>query len=175
MKMSQGIRLVFGMVFLAFGSTATAQTVQWINHLDLIPGDTSVTQTSYTSTFDWGLVVQSSTLGENDSYGGGKVVSKALQMPSSPTIIGVRICYLLSNMRTYVSQVRLAQAQSPDFMLVLLDSRLPHDNPGPVCIDSDPAFTPIDPSLGTLLLSLRVNFGDTTDRITIRSVGIITN
>jgi len=163
------------MVFLAFGSTATAQTVQWINHLDLIPGDNSVTQTSFTSTLDWGLVVQSTTLGENDSYGGLKAVSKALQMPSSPTIIGVRICYLLSNTRSYVSQVRLAQAQSPDFMLVLLDSRLSHDNPGPVCIDSDPAFNPIDPSLGTLLLSLRVNFGDTTDRITIRSLGILTN
>jgi len=163
------------MGFLAGTSTARAQTVQWINHLDLIPGDTSVTQTSFTSTLDWGLVIQSTTLGVVDSYGGTKVVAKALQMPSSPTIMGVRICYYLSNIRSFVAQVRLAQAQSPDFVLVLLDSRLPNDNPGPVCIDSDPAFTPIDPSLGTLMLYLAVNFGDTADRITIRSLGIITN
>ena len=41
---------------------------------------------------------------------------------------------------------------------------------GPVCVDSQ--ATSIDPSTGAVLLSYRVNFGATSDRIVVRAVGL---
>jgi len=43
--------ILLAIILLAFGpSAASADTIQWINHLGFISGDTSVTQTSFTST-----------------------------------------------------------------------------------------------------------------------------
>lgn len=166
------ITLICGMGFVVLGnSTAIAQTVQWINHLDLIAGDASVTQASYASTQDFGLIIRSTTVGDVDSSGGNKVVSKALQIPSNSTITGIRLCYALSDTRSFVSAIRLSQVQAPESATILLDSPL-RGSEGPVCVDSN--ATSIDPSLGALILDLRVNFGDTADRITVRSLGIIT-
>jgi hypothetical protein len=39
-----------------------------------------------------------------------------------------------------------------------------------VCVDS--AAASVDPSNGQVLLSLRLNFADTSDKIAIRSVGL---
>jgi len=168
------MKLVLGMGLLAFGpSTATAQTVQWINHLDLIAGDSSVTQTSYSSAFSFGLMIRSTTLGDRDSAGGNKVVSKGIQIPPSSTITGVRLCYSLSNARTFISDIRLSQVQDPPgSAIVLLEDPTPQDNPGPICVNS--RTTSIDPSLGAVILDLRVNFGDTSDYIIVQSLGVIT-
>lgn len=175
MKIVQlGMKLVLGLGLLAFGpSKASAQTVQWINHLDLIAGDSSVTQTSYTSVFTFGLMIRSTTLGDIDSMGGIKVVSKAIQIAPNSTITGVRLCYSLSNTRSFISQIRLAQVQDPPaFAIVMLDDPTPQDNPGPICVNS--MTTLIDPSVGAVILSLRVNFGDTADSIIVLSLGVIT-
>ena len=93
----------------------------------------------------------------------------------------MRVCYELSNSNSYISQIRLAQVQDPpSTALVLLDDATDLVNMGPVCVDSAqlPAGSAIDPSAGSVLLSLRVYFdaggiiGVGNDRIALRGVGL---
>ena len=148
----------------------------WVNHFDLLPGDPSVT-TSFNAVNSGvgggltALVVQSSTTGENAQGGGNKVVHMGLQVPPGYSIRGVRVCYELTNKRSFISQIRLSQIQSPpQSALVLLDDATDQTNPGPICVDS--ASTNINPAAGEVLLDLRVNFGNTADKIAIRAVGL---
>jgi len=156
----------------------------WINHLDLVPGDVDVIA-SYNSTNSGvgatglaGLIITSNTPGDLSTSGGNKVVEKGLQVPPGYKVDGVRVCFESSNPTgSFINQVRLSQLQSPpDTRLVLLDDNTALTNVGPVCVDSaPPTGGPIDPSLGSLLLSLRVNFDATTfatDRIVVRSIGL---
>jgi hypothetical protein len=150
--------------------------IMWINHFDLLPGDPSVT-TSFNAVSSGvgggltGLVVHSSTTGENAQGGGNKVVHMGLQVPPGYLIKGVRVCYELSNKRSFISQIRLAQVQTPPASaIVRLDDGTDQTNPGPICVDS--TATTVDPSLGEVLLSLRVNFGNTSDKIVVRALGL---
>src|SRR5437867_9545778 len=92
--------------------------IMWINHLDLLPGDPSV-QTSFNAVNSGvggglsGLIIGSSTLGDEADGGGNKVVETALEVPPGFKIIGVRVCYENSNPRSFISQTRLAQVQNP--------------------------------------------------------------
>jgi hypothetical protein len=156
------------------GSIAPKKTIMWINHFDLLPGDPSVT-TSFNAISSGlgltGLVVHSSTTGDNASGGGNKVVHMGVQVPPGYLIKGVRVCYQLSNKRSFISQIRLAQIQTPpSTALVKLDDGTDQTNPGPICVDSQQ--TTVDPSLGEVLLSLRVNFGNTSDIIVVRALGL---
>ena len=152
------------------------KTIMWINHFDLLPGDPSVTTTfnainSGVGGGLTGLVIQSSTTGENAQGGGNKVVHMGLQVPPGYSIRGVRVCYELSSKRSFISQIRLAQVQTPpQSAVVLLDDGTDQTNPGPICVDS--AATNIDPAAGEVLLSLRVNFGNTADKICVRALGL---
>ena len=150
--------------------------IMWVNHFDLLPGDSSVT-TSFNAVSSGvgggltGLVVHSSTTGEIANGGGNKVVHMGLQVPPGYAVKGVRVCYELSNSRSFISQIRLAQVQTPPQSAnVALDDATDHTNPGPICVDS--ATTTINPALGALLLSLRVKFGNTADRIVVRALGL---
>ena len=152
------------------------KTIMWVNHFDLLPGDPSVT-TSFNAVNSGvgggltGLVIQSSTIGENAQGGGNKVVHMGLQVPPGYAIRGVRVCYELSNKRSFISQIRLAQIQTPPSSAgVLLDDATDLTNPGPICVDS--ATTNVDPSAGEVLISLRVNFGNTADKIVVRALGL---
>ena len=94
-----------------------------------------------------------------------------LQVPPGYAVKGVRVCYELSNSRSFISQIRLAQVQTPPGSAnVVLDDPTDHTNPGPICVDS--ATTTINPALGALLLSLRAKFGNTADRIVVRALGL---
>ena len=150
--------------------------IMWVNHFDLLPGDPSVT-TSFNAVNSGvgggltGLVIQSSTTGENAQSGGNKVVHMGLQVPPGYSIRGVRVCYELSNKRSFISQIRLAQIQTPPSSAsVLLDDGTDLTNPGPICVDS--AATTVDPAAGEVLISLRVNFGNTADKIVVRALGL---
>ena len=152
------------------------KTVMWINHFALLPGDPSV-QTSFNAVSSGvgggltGLVIQSTTTGENAQGGGNKDVHMGLQVPPGYIIEGVRVCYELSNKRSFISQIRLAQVQNPPkSAIVMLDDGTDQTNPGPVCIDSAPAS--VDPAAGEVLLSLRVNFGNVADKIVVRALGL---
>ena len=149
----------------------------WLNHFDLLAGAADIT-TSFNSTSSGvgggltGLVIQSATTGETFPDGGNKVVHRAAEAPDGETIIGVRVCYELSNARSFISQMRLAQVQDPpDTALVLLDDGTDLTDQGPVCVNSEPAE--IDSSAGPVLLSLRLNFGDPSDKIVIRGLGLL--
>jgi len=157
---------------------STQAITMWINHLDFLPGDPSV-KTSFNAINSGvggglsGLIIESTTTGENAIGGGNKVVEKGLQVPPGYLISGVRVCYELSNARSFISQIRLAQVQDPPATaLVLLDDGTDLTNAGPVCVDSANAPAPIDPSKGAVRLNFRVNFGDITDRIVLRAVGL---
>jgi hypothetical protein len=155
---------------------ATGKALMWIDHFSLLPGDPSVTTSSDAVNSGVGggltaLVVHSSTLGEDALGGGNKVVQTAVEVPPHYNVAGVRVCYELTNARSFISQVRLAQLQDPpSTALVILDDGTDRTAVGPTCFDS--ASTSINPATGALLLSLRVNFGDTSDRIAIRAVGL---
>ena len=96
----------------------------------------------------------------------------ALQVPPNYIIKRVRVCYELSNSRSFISQIRLSQLQNPPSQtLVMLDDATDHTNPGPVCVAS--ADTTVDPSLGAVDLDLRVNFGSTADRIVVLALGLV--
>jgi hypothetical protein len=143
----------------------------------LLPGDASVT-TSFNSITSGvgggltGLVIQSNTTGETSPSGGNKVVHMALDVPPAYSVEGVRLCYELSKNSSYISQVRLSQVQDPPSNAhVLLDDPTDLIDTGPICLNSQ--STSIDPSLGPLLLDLRVNFGDTSDRIVLRGLGLV--
>jgi hypothetical protein len=155
------------------------EVIMWVNHFDLLPGDPSVT-TSYNAVSSGvgggltGLVIQSGTTGENAQGGGNKVVHMGLDVPPGYIIKGVRVCYELSNKRSFISQIRLAQVQTPPkSALVKLDDGTDQTNPGPVCVDS--AVTTVDPNQGAVLLSLRVNFSNIADKIVVRAVGLRLN
>jgi len=148
----------------------------WINHLGFLPGDPSVI-TSFNAVNSGvggglsGLIIQSTTTGENAQGGGNKAVETGLQVPPGFLIKGVRVCYELSDSRSFISQIRLAQLQDPpSSAVVLLDDGTDQTNPGPICVNSQ--TTTIDPSKGAVRLSFRVNFGNTADKIVVRAVGL---
>ena len=174
-----------GLASLGLGASSAAAespahhhrtTVMWINHLDFLPGDGTVSVASFpgpTAVVHGlsGLVIRSAFLGDTGEGGVNKEVLKGLQVPPGFLITGVRVCYELSDPRTFITQIRLAQVQDPpSSALVLLDDPTDLTNPGPVCVDS--AATSVDPSLGQVRLSLRVNFGAATDEIVLRAVAL---
>jgi hypothetical protein len=84
---------------------------------------------------------------------------------------GVRVGYELTSSSSFISQIRLAQVQDPpQSAFVLLDDGTDQTDVGPKDVDSQ--STSIDPGTGPLLLSLRTNFGNTADRIVVRSLGL---
>jgi hypothetical protein len=148
----------------------------WIDHLVFLPGDPSV-QTSFNAVNSGvggglsGLIITSSTLGDEAEGGGNKVVETALEVPPGFDIVSVRVCYENSNPRSFITQTRLAQVQNPpSTALVLLDDPTHLNAAGPVCVNSQPTL--VNPATGSVLLSLRVNFGDTSDKIVLRAVGL---
>lgn len=156
--------------------------VLWLDHFGLLPGDSDLT-TSHRSTTSCpgftscltGLVIESSTTGDHFAAGGNKVVHMAAGVPPGFDVTGVRVCYELSNPASFITQVRLAQVQDPpDSALVLLDDGTDLTDAGPACVDSEPPFLgSIDPEAGSLLVSLRLNYGSTTDRIVVRGLGLL--
>ncbi len=151
-------------------------SIMWINHLDLLPGDSSVI-TSFNAVNSGvggglsGLIIMSTTTGDTATGGGNKVVETGLEVPPRFLITGVRVCYELSNQRSFIDQIRLSQLQDPpSTALVRLDDATHLVNPGPVCVNS--ASTTVNPELGEVRLDLRVNFGDTSDKIVVRAVGL---
>jgi hypothetical protein len=182
----QAIILVLGLTLSLVTSAALAQPVYWLNHLDLLPGDETVSTEYQSLTCPGvggvsGLAVTSSTTGENGPSNENKVVSMGVEVPPDFDVNGVRLCYENSSSASFVSQIRLCQLGSPpDFCLVRLDDGTDLTDPGPVCVNSSTPFDgSIDPNPdvegleGALRLDLRVNFGDTADTICLRAVGLV--
>ncbi len=148
----------------------------WIDHLVFLPGDPSV-KTSFNAVNSGvggglsGLIITSSTLGDQAQGGGNKVVETALEVPPGFDIVSVRVCYENSNTRTFISQTRLAQVQNPpSTATVILDDPTHLNAAGPVCVNSQPTL--VKPGKGSVLLSFRLSIADTSDKIVLRAVGL---
>jgi len=155
-----------------------ADQLTWIDHLGFLAGDPSV-NVSFNAVNSGvggglsGLIVQSTTTGDEATGGGNKVIETALSVPPGYLVDGIRVCYESSAASSYIDQIRIAQVQNPPATaLVLLDDAAALTDPGPVCVDSAEPAEPIHPSAGALLLSLRVNFGAITDKIVVRGVAL---
>jgi hypothetical protein len=166
---------VFLVGFLVFPQVLKAQdsTVMWINHLNFLPGDPSVVTSFNASTVpptidtgSTGLVITSTTTA------GSKVVEKGVQVPPWYLVTGVRICYELTSMQSYISQVALVQLQTPGVVTPVLIDGTDRTSTDPVCVDTIAALNPINQVYGALRLSLGLNFGSTTDAIVLRGVGL---
>ena len=152
--------------------------VMWLNHFDLLPGGPELS-TSFRSTSSGigggltGLVIQSTTTGSTFGDGGNKVVHMAVQVPPIFPVFGVRVCYELTSSSSFITQIRLAQVQNPpSSALVLLDDATALTAPGPICVNSAQLSPGINPVAGALLLSLRLNFGSTSNMIVVRGLGL---
>jgi hypothetical protein len=150
--------------------------VMWIDHFSLLPGDSSV-QTSFNAASSGvgagltGLVIQSTTTGDVATGGGDKVVQTAVQVPPGFNITRVRVCYELTSSSSFITQIRLAQVQNPPSQaLINLEDPTDLTAVGPVCVNS--AETALNPQDGAVLLSFKVNFGSTADKIVIRGVAL---
>ena len=176
--------ILAGFWLLAMGlSSAQADTVQWINHFDLLsgyPADLTISANSTSSGVGGGLtgaVVRSRTVGDVFPGGGNKVAHMALNLPPQPagiTIRGVRVCYESTSIATYVTQTRIAEVQNPPSVAaVKMDDPKDLNVAGPQCVDVTGPGASIPVGNGPLLFSLRFNFGSIADAIVIRGLGII--
>ncbi|HYL67494.1 MAG TPA: hypothetical protein VEU72_10150 [Nitrosopumilaceae archaeon] len=153
----------------------TLNTTMWINHLGFLQGDPSVhlsfnENNSKVGSNMSGLVIESNTIGNVASDGGDKVITTGLQVPPHYSITNVIVCYADSNnTRSFIDQIRLDQQSPSSTALVLNDTHMTntrHD-----CMTSQ--STLVNPSKGEVMLDLRLNFGDTSDKIVIREAGLV--
>lgn len=172
--------LTFTPLFVRADDHESGRQIMWVNHFDLLPGNITDITTTYDSTNSGigsgltGLVIQSASLGDTFPSGGNKVVQMALELPKQTKITGVRVCYEYSTGSTsFISQIRLAQVQNPpSSALVLLDDATQLTASGPVCVNSVAVKPAIKAANGPILLSLRMDTGNTADRIVIRGLGV---
>ena len=117
-------------------------------------------------------MVRSTTTGDTATGGGNKVVERALEVPPGYHVKGVRVCYVGNDSaHSFITQIRLAQLQNPpSSSIVKLDDGTHLTATGPICVNS--AMTDVNPALGSVALSFRVNFGSTRDNINILAVGL---
>jgi uncharacterized coiled-coil protein SlyX len=143
------------------------ETVQWINHLDFLAGDSEIT-TVYNSALG-GLEVTAESTGEHS-------IVQGLQASPGFLVTGVRVCYELNSAGSFIDEIGIAQLQDPpDTSTVLLADTTDQTDMGPVCVNSAPPFDDsIDPGTGALSLGLGVDFADTADNIVILGVGLLT-
>lgn len=156
--------------------------VLWLDHFGLLPGSPELI-TSHRSTSSCpgfsscltGLVIESTTTGDTFASGGNKVVHMAAGVPPGFDVTGVRVCYELSSSASFITQVRLAQVQDPPSSAVVrLDDGTDLTATGPACVNTTgPFLGPINPEPGALLVSLRLNYDSTEDRIVVRGLGLL--
>jgi len=146
---------------------AADETVQWINHLEFLPGDSEI-MTAFNAGLG-GLEVTATATGEN-------FIEQGVQVSTGYLVTGVRVCYALDSATSFINQISLAQLQDPPgSSLVLLDDMADQTDMGPVCVNSAPPFVdPIDPSQGALSLRLGVDFTDVNNNVVILGVGLLT-
>lgn len=148
-----------------FLHTAIAQDVKtlWISATDFVTGDPTL-QISYPYVQHPGVVVTATKPGDF------KWVNLGLRLPPCSEIKAIRVCYQLSNPRSFISQVRLTKMQTPERAVVLRDFGNDFRDTFPFCF-----FQEVDPPIhpeGAVTLALRLNFANRSDKITLGAIGI---
>jgi hypothetical protein len=96
-------------------------------------------------------------------------LSLPLIVDDSLKIKGVTVCYELSDARSFISQVRLAEELEPPTATVMHDDPTDLTSTTAECVES--AVADYQPD-GAVTLSLRLNFGNGGDRIYIGAIGL---
>lgn len=149
------------------------ETVQWINHLEFVPG-VSYVATSYTP-INGGLKVTATETGEN-------FIVQGVQVAPGVLVSGIRVCYELTDDdinddQSLINDIVITQLQAQDppaSRTVVLNDTTALSEVGPICVNSLPSFDDIDPSQGALNLSLGMWFPNLNDSITVLGVGLLT-
>ena len=137
------------------------QTV-WMSPASFVTGDPTL-RVSYP------FVSHPSTIVTCASPGDLKWVSMGLPLPPGAQIEGLVICYEVSNARSFIAQVRVAEMTTPDHATVI------HDDPAHLTSTGPASYTSVVPGLvpsGAVTLELRLNFQDASDEILLGAVGI---
>jgi len=109
------------------------------------------------------LTITSSSTGED------KWISLGLPMRMSYSINSVTVCYQLSNVSNYITQVRISQQNEPFVAFVRADDPTDLTSTTPVCVTSFVGGVSGD---SAFVLELRLNFSDTTNIIFIGGVAV---
>jgi len=169
-----------------FLETAEAADPFFINHFSLLPGDPTKLKTTASANIGFGslspgLVIESLQPGTVES-----VVLTALTLGRNTTVQGMRVCYELSNPRSYINNVTLKRVNDPgqprdnDDEDNELGPDLPLQNQSLPVLNASVAhctsFKDIPKGIkaqgGAIILSLGVLFADQSDKIVIRSLAV---
>ena len=184
---TQMISLLMAM-FLVFASimspaaamspfAARADVMMWLDHLGSQLDDTII-DTSFTvlrSKVGRGLApwdIHSTTLGIPGFLVGNKEVDIKVNTIPEYNIVGLKVCYELSEPRTYICHLRFEQVKNPSALSsVSLDYTTKLTNKGRTWMRSVPIL--INPDNGNVRLSFRINTGNPADYIRVRAIGLV--
>jgi parallel beta-helix repeat protein len=137
------------------------QTI-WLGPTNFVTGDPTL-RVSYP------FVSHPSTIIGCTAPGDFKWVSMGLRLPPDVLIEELVISYQVSNARSFISQIRLAEMTTPDHATVIHDDPTHLTSTTPVTYNS--AVSGRLPA-GALTLELRLNFQNASDEILLGAVGI---
>ena len=137
------------------------QTI-WLSPAGFVTGDPTLR-------VNYPFVSHPSTIVSCTAPGDFKWISMGLRLPPDSQIDEVVICYEVSNVRSFIAQVRLAEITTPDRATVI------HDDPARLTSTTPTSYAStvagVVPS-GAVTLQLRLNFQDASDEILLGAVGI---
>ncbi len=134
----------------------------WLGPTAYVTGDPSL-RISYPFVSHPGAVVTCTAPGDL------KWISIGVALPQKAKIEQVIVCYEVSNSQSFISQVRLAEMETPDHATVL------HDDPTPLQSTSPATYASSVGGLaaeGAVSVELRLNFQNTSDEIRLGALGV---
>ena len=140
-----------------------ATEILWLSPTDFVTGDKSL-KISYPSVTHPAVEIRTKASGDL------KWLYLGLRVPPHHDIHAIHVCYQLSNSRSFISQVRLAEMQTPDQAVVRHDDGTDLLSTTPTCYRSQ-IIGGYRPG-GAALLQLRLNFGNIADAITLGAIGV---
>jgi parallel beta-helix repeat protein/putative cofactor-binding repeat protein len=138
------------------------QEAIWLSPTEYVSGDPSL-EISYPFVGHPNTIVTTKTPGDL------KWVSMGLRLPPNAQIEEVIICYEVSNARSFISQVRLAELTTPERTTVVHDDATHLTSTMPATYSS--VVSGLVPS-GAVMLELRLNFKIASDEILLGAVGV---
>jgi len=163
----------YALYLAAFG--AVHPSTLWLDLAKFASDSHELTITPLTSrngagTAAEGIVVQAPTAA-GSLAGLPRQVSMDLDAPDGFALVGVRVCYQLTNPRSTISRIRVSRpgerGKEPQ---LLIDDSADRTAPGPVCIDTRPMRST---EHGPITVSLRFSLQDPSDRIALRGVALL--
>jgi len=95
-----------------------------------------------------------------------------LHLSQSSVIEQIIVCYQLSNMNSFITQVRLTTMSTPDRAWVIHDDGTDLQSPTPTCYVSHVRRLNLPFDLAAITLNLRLNFANTIDQIMMGAIGV---